>query len=237
MKHQYRPLFFFLALLLAVSLGCVCNATDLSTPTPAPVSPANNDPTPLPPLPTKEQPVAPPTTAPQPVDTAAPAPQQGSSSDIVTFTDGNNLLAFDLPGDWTYEHTDLGDQVYSDAQAYSDTFTSPDGSALIESLVIFSQESLDKSTSAAAALDLLHRFYSNTGQVGDIRISSDQIMQDGSERFEWESKGGNYSGLTFFEVRGNDRRTWLMWTLWYDNYADQEMLDALDAAINSYYIP
>lgn len=235
MKRQTRHLFAYLALVLAISVGCVCSTT--ATPTPAPVAPVD-EPTPLPPLPTKEQPVVPPTTAPQPVDTAVPAaPQPGSSSDILTYTDANDLLAFDLPGDWTYEHTDLGNNVYTDATAYSDTWTSPDGSGMIESLVIFSEESLDKSTSAAVALDLLHRYYSNTGKVGDIRISSDQIMQDGSERFEWESKGGNYSGLTFFEVRGNDRRTWLMWTLWYDNFADQSILDTINAAVDSYYIP
>ncbi|HNE06417.1 MAG TPA: hypothetical protein PLT08_17955, partial [Anaerolineales bacterium] len=80
--------------------------------------------------------------------------------------------------------------------------------------------------------------YSSTGKNnGDIRIKSDQIMKDGSERFEWTSKGGNYSGISFFEVRGDDKRTWLMWTLVWNNTADQAVLDVIDSAIASYRIP
>ena len=159
---------------------------------------------------------------------------------MVTFVDQNNLLAFDLPGDWTYENTDLGDSIYSDVTAYTDTFTSPDGSAIIESLVMFANPgvTVDNSTSQAVALDILNTYYSSTGQNnGDIRISSHQVMQDGSDRFEWTSKGGNYSGVSFFEVRGNDKRTWLMWTAWWSNSVDQAVLDTIDNAINTYVIP
>jgi hypothetical protein len=232
MRSQYRTLVSFMALLLAVGLACNGGATP--TPPPTFVPAPTDKPTSIP-VPTKES-ISLPTTAPQSIDTPVPS-SGGTSSDIVTFTDQNSLLAFDLPGDWTYEHTELGDQVYSDADAYSDLFTSPDESASIESLVIFASTSLDNSTSAAAALDLLHRFYSSTGKVGDIRISSDQIMQDGSERFEWTSKGGDYSGRTYFEVRGNNRKTWLMFTAWWVNDVDQSTLDVIDNAINSYYVP
>ena len=58
-------------------------------------------------------------------------------------------------------------------------------------------------------------YYSNTGKVGDIRVSSDQIMDDGSERLEWKSKGGDYSGVSFFETRGSDNSTFLMFTAWW----------------------
>ena len=229
MKSQYRTLFAFIALLLAVSLAC----NGGSTPTAAPIP--TTPPTAIP-IPTKVISI-PPTSAPQQIDTPVPSGNTGNSSDLYTFTDQNSLLAFDLPGDWTVEHVELGDQVYSDADSYSDTFSSPNGSAIIESLVIFSETSIDNSVSAGAALDLLHRFYSNTGKVGDIRISSDQIMQDGSERFEWKSKGGGYSGRTYFEIRGANRKTWLMFTAWWDDDTDQETLDIIDNAIGSYYIP
>jgi hypothetical protein len=166
--------------------------------------------------------------------------QQTTDNGIVTFVDQNNLLGFDLPGDWTYEHTDHGDAIYSDVTAYSDTFTSPDGFAKIESLVMFANAgvTVNNSTSQAVALDILNTYYSSTGKNnGDIRIKSDQIMKDGSERFEWISKGGNYSGVSFFEVRGDDKRTWLMWTAWWDNSTDQAVLDVIDQAITTYYIP
>ncbi|MBI3170765.1 MAG: hypothetical protein HYZ22_19970 [Chloroflexi bacterium] len=217
---SYRTLFGLMALLLAVSLACGGSGTPTANPT-------------LPPVPTNP---------PAQVDQGQTQDQgqQQPSNGIVTFVDQNNLLAFDLPGDWTYEHTDHGDAIYIDVQAYTDTFTSPDESAIIESLVMFADQGVkvNNSTSQAVALDILNTYYSSTGtNNGDIRISSDQIMQDGSERFEWTSKGGDYSGVSFFEVRGDDKRTWLMWTAWWSNSVDQSVLDIVDSAISTYTIP
>ncbi|MBI2331361.1 MAG: hypothetical protein HYU84_04220 [Chloroflexi bacterium] len=217
---SYRTLFGLMALLLAVSLACGGSGTPTANPT-------------LPPVPTNP---------PAQVDQGQTQDQgqQQPSNGIVTFVDQNNLLAFDLPGDWTYEHTDHGDAIYTDVEAYTDTFTSPDESAIIESLVMFADQGVkvNNSTSQAVALDILNTYYSSTGtNNGDIRISSDQIMQDGSERFEWTSKGGDYSGVSFFEVRGDDKRTWLMWTAWWSNSVDQSVLDIVDSAISTYTIP
>jgi len=218
-------LFGFMALLLAVSLACGGS----SNPTPNPT---------LPPVPTN-----PPANQDQGQQQNQGQDQgqvQPSDNGMVTFVDQNNLLAFDLPGDWTYEHTDHGDAIYTDVDAYTDTFTSPDESVIIESLVMFANPGVkvDNSTSQYVALDILNTYYSSTGtNNGDIRISSDQIMQDGSERFEWTSKGGDYSGVSFFEVRGDDKRTWLMWTAFWSNNVDQTMLDIVDNAIATYAIP
>jgi len=218
MKSQYQMFFFFVAILAIVSMACGLGAQPASAPVTQPTNPP------------------PPTSAPPPTD----ASQQAGSSGG-TFTDQNNLLSFDVPGDWTLEHTDHGYGIYTDASAYTDTFTSPDETAKIESLVMFADPgvTVNNSTSQAVALDILNTYYSSTGlNNGDIRISSDQIMKDGSERFEWRSKGGGYSGISFFEVRGADKRTWLMWTLWWsDSGTSQETLDILDAAINSYHVP
>jgi len=215
MKSQYRSLFAFLTLLAIVSLACAGgSSTSVAPPTNSPPQP---------------------TSAPQNTN---PTPQSGGTSDIVTFTDQSNLLSFELPGDWTYEHTEHGDKIYSDANAYSDTFTSPDQSAKIESLVILANNTVNNSVSAGAALDILNTYYSNTGKNnGDIRISSDQIQKDGSERFQWVSKGGGYSGVSFFEVRGADKKTWLMLTAWWLNETDQAVIDQIDSAISSYNVP
>lgn len=218
----FKPLFFLTSFVLIVGLAC-----GLGSPT-QPAQLQNNPP----------QQQQPPTQAQPPTDAPTQSQTFGGSSELVTFTDQNNLLAFDLPGDWTYEHEDMGRVIYSDADAYRDTFGSPDETAFIESLVLFIDTALNNSGSQAVALDILNTYYSSTGtNNGDIRISSDQIMQDGSERFEWKSRGGGYSGVTFFEVRGNDKRTWLMWTLWWSDSADQSVLDTIDAAISSYRIP
>ena len=224
---SYRMLFGFMALLLAVSLACGGSA-----------EPAATNPT-LPPVPTSA-PVQDQGQQQQGQDQGQDQGQQQPSNGFVTFVDQNNLLAFDLPGDWTYEHIDHGDAIYTDVLAYTDTFTDPTESAKVESLVMFANEgvTVNNSISQAVALDILNTYYSSTGtNNGDIRIKSDQIMQDGSERFEWVSKGGNYSGVSFFEVRGNDKRTWLMLTAWWSNSADQAVLDIIDNAIATYHIP
>ena len=225
MKSQYRTIFAFIALLLVVSLACNGGAT----PTPAPTIPPAPTSAPLPTIDTTQQQGNAPSGA---LPQSGNAPQQsGTSSDLVTFVDENNLLAFDLPGDWFYEHT-VGDVLYVD------TFTSPDEvSAIIESLVYNDGTAFTGKDNGRFALYLLNTYYSATGKEGDIRVSSDQIMNDGSERLEWASRSGGFSGVSYFELRGDDRKTFLMLTAkWLDDL-DQATLDAINNAINSYYIP
>lgn len=230
----YRPFFIFLALLVTASLACAGGASTPATPTPFPT---------LPPVPTNPPPVAP-TLQPVPTNPppVAPTDQSALPTDdtLITYTDQNNLWAFNLPGNWKHEYTDLGKNLYSDTTAYVDKFTSPDGSAYIDSIVMFADKGVkvNNTISQSVALDLLNTYYSKTGtNNGDIRIKSDQIMKDGSERFQWISKSGFYSGVSYFEVRGDDKRTWLMWTLVWDDDAPQDILDIINNAIDSYYVP
>jgi hypothetical protein len=204
------------------------------------------DPTPIPPAPTATVFVPPPTAVPQiqPSPTDPPVvqpPQQpendntnsnsGSSSEWVTFTDENEFYAIDLPGDWTYEHTvDQDDNYY-----YIDTFTSPDGGAVIENIVYDDGLPFAGKDKSRFALFFLNNWYSYTGREGDIRISEDSIQQDGSERLVWTSKGGGYSGVSFLETRGTT--TFLFLTLnWGNSYEDQ-YLDIINEVIASYRIP
>jgi len=205
MNSQYRMLSVFAAVLVAVSLACGAVAPTAVPPTQAPPPTAN---------------------LPQPStnDTS------NTGADLVTFTDENQLLAFDLPGNWTHVNTP-GDKYYTD------TFTSPDESAKIESLVYNDGTPFVNSQNGQFALYLLNTFYSSTGKVGDIRISSDQTMKDGSDRLEWVSKGGAYSGVSYFETRGSDNKTFLMFTAWWSDGTDQSILDAINNAISSYVVP
>jgi hypothetical protein len=213
---QYRMLFIFIALMLAVSLACNGGRTPTAEPTPtkAPVvpnppsdngnSPSNN-----------------------------PPPSNGNGSDVITVEDQNKLYTFDIPADWSYEGTDLGNAIYSDVYMYADTWTSPDGGAVIEGISGRSEGfDFDGTTSTRVALDMLNYYYSDTGKEGDIRISETSTAEDGSTRFDWESKGGDYSGISWFEVRGT--RTFLMWTVNWGNGVDQSLLDTVDNAINTY---
>jgi len=212
---QYRVLFFLAALLLVVSLACGALSSPDPTQTPPPTKAAPSEPQ-------------------APVDPANNGSQgNNGSSDIVTVEDQNKLYLFEIPGDWTYESSDLGNAIYSDVYMYADTWSSPDGSAVIEGIAGRSEGfDFDGTTSTRVALDMLNYYYSYTGEEGDIRISETSTAQDGSTRFDWESKGGDYSGISWFEVRG--ARTFLMWTVNWGNGADQAVLDAVDHAINTY---
>ncbi len=224
MKNQYRTLFAFAALLLFVSLACNGGATPtvavFPTSQPLPTNPPqSNNP------PSNNNSIVP-----QPPALNEPPPSNGNSSELVVFTDENNLLTFEVPGDWYYEQ-----KTYENA--YIDSITSPDGSAIIDSLVYNDGQPFTGNDNGRFALQLLHQYYSNTGKEGDISISADEMQPDGSEKLTWKSKSGGYSGVSFFELRGGDRMTFLMFTLYYANDADQSMLDILDHAITSYTIP
>ena len=174
-----------------------------------------------------------PTPAPvqQPVQQDPVEPQPVSNAgDLTTFTDENDLFVIEVPADWTYAHN-----VSDDGLEYYDTFTSPDELALVESLVYDDKDGTAGANKGAYALFLLNTIYSSTGQEGDIRVTSDQIMQDGSERLIWTSKGGGYSGISFLESRGSDK--FLFFTVEWVDSAEDQYLDTLNAVIESYRIP
>lgn len=224
MKSQYRMLFVFIALLLAVSLACNGGGTPVP-PTAAPTNPPA-------PTPTKAsaQPQPPASTPLSNPPTGNDNSNNPPSSDLVTFTDKNGLMAIDLPGDWTYESGEETDYYY-------DTFTSPDGSAIMENLVYNDGTAFVANQNGKFALYLLHNFYSATKKEGDIRVTGDSLQSDGSERLTWESKSGGYSGVSFFELRGSDKRTFMMLTAYWNNDVDQAVTDVINNAIGSYTIP
>jgi hypothetical protein len=221
-----RSVFFpFLVLLVfVISVGCLCTGLANATPTEAPA------PT-QPPQPT-QAPVIKPTEAPAteaPV-TEAPVSNNGSSGDLKTFTDENNFYAIDVPADWEYSHTVSDNKYY-----YIDTFTSPDSGAVVENIVYNDGTAFTGGQNGQFALQILNQLYSKTGREGDIKVSDDKIMKDGSERLTWSSKEGLYSGLSYFEIR--DKNWFLMFTVNWGNSVQDQYLDTLNAVIESYRIP
>lgn len=161
-----------------------------------------------------------------------PQPSDVSDNGYVTFTDQNQLYTIEVPADWTYEQTyDTENNYY-----YIDTFTSPDGGAVIENIVYDDGERFTGNQKARFALYLLNNFYSSTGKEGDIRVSDDSIMKDGSERLTWSSKGGGYSGISFLELRSNGT-TFLFFTVDWGDAVKDTYIDTLDYVIESYTNP
>ncbi len=161
---------------------------------------------------------------------ASSTPSSGtpSSGGLTTFTDKNKFYQIDVPSDWV--HTSG-----TETNAYTDTFTSPDKNALVENVAYDDGTVWTGSSNGAAALALLNSYYSYTGKEGDIRISEDKIQPDGSERLTWTSKGGGYSGISYFEIR--NRTTFLMFTIEWSNSAQAQYFDTLSAVVASYKLP
>ena len=220
-----RSVFFpFLMLIVFMfSVGCLCTGLTSAPPTATPLPPTQ------PPPPTATD--IPPTKASLPKPTERPANTQPPSDALVTWTDENNLLAIDLPGNWTYEHT----VVTEDYVFYADNFTAPDGNAIVESIVYDDGKAFVSGQNGDFALALLNKYYSYTGREGDIRVSETKTMNDGSTRMTWTSKGGGYSGTSFFEVR--NKTTFLMFTVYYGNDYQDQYLDMLNDVIASYTVP
>lgn len=208
-----KPVVFFVLILAMTSLACqaLTGGSD-----PAPVQPQ---------VPVQEQPQQP---AEQPSEPQAPSQPPAASSDYVVFTDRNDLYQFEVPGDWS-ESDGVGEFYYYDR------FESPDQNAFIENIVYDDGEVFPGGTNGKFALYLLHNLYSSTGKEGDIKISDDRIMPDKSERLTWTSRGGGYSGMSFFEVR--NKTTFLMFTLWWNDSAEDQHADNINHAIESYIVP
>ncbi len=176
-----------------------------------------------------------PTAAPQPTESSSTGSTDsmdaGGSAEVVSFTDQNGLYVIDLPGDW--DHTQ--DVDTENNYWYWDVFTAPDQHARVENVVYDDGTAWTGSQNGKQALYLLNKFYSNTGAEGDIRISGDSIQKDGSERLTWSSRGGGYSGVSFFEVR--NRTAFLMFTSWWDDDYAAQYETALDEIVSSYRVP
>ena len=197
----------FGALVLAVSLAC---STLAPTPTVTPE----------------------PTATPEPTPEAAPTDSASiSSSGLITYTDVNNYLAIDVPAAWEHSQAVDSEKNYW----YWDVLTAPDGHAKVESVVYDDGTAWKGSQNGRQALYMLHKFYSSTGEEGDIRVSGDSIMKDGSERLTWTSKGGRYSGESFFEVR--NKTAFLMFTIWWDDDYASQYTDVLQGVVSSYRRP
>ena len=152
----------------------------------------------------------------------------GSNSALVAFTDQNKFYQVEIPGDWTHTSN-------SGAHAYLDQFKSPDGYALVENISYNDGKPFTGADNSRMALHLLHQFYSSAGKEGDVRISDDKIMQDGTERLTWTSKGRGFSGLSYFRVR--DGVDFMMFTVEWANDHQSQYADILDKIYTSYKIP
>jgi hypothetical protein len=141
---------------------------------------------------------------------------------VYTFTSPDALFSIKVPTAWQYERSETEDAVV-------DTFTAPDGHAVIQNVVYDDGDEISRSEAGDLALQLLHSSYAS-----DVRIVDDRLQPDGSERLTWSSSSGGYSGISYFETRGT---TFLLFTTMYDNAYEDVYFDTLEYTIGSYVVP
>ena len=155
-------------------------------------------------------------------------PDAGAEADVYavtyTFVDpSQNLFQFNVPYGWTYT-TDSGEN------AVLETFTSPDGLAYVDNISYDDGQAVSKSEAGRFALALLKEYY----QVDDIKVTDDVVQADGSERLDWYSPSGGFTGESFFETRGTTflLLTWVADDDYYDLY-----LPVWSSLLDSYEVP
>jgi hypothetical protein len=156
-----------------------------------------------------------------------PTPQIPTGN-LNTFTDQNKYYQIQLPKDWKHDQS-------SGSHYYMDTFTSPDGNAVIQNIAYDDGTPISGSTNAQFALSLLDKYFSTNGQTGSITISDTSMMDDGSERLNWASASTDASGISFIEVR--NQTTFLIFTVEWKNKYKSQYFNILDQVTASYTVP
>jgi len=150
------------------------------------------------------------------------------ASNLTTFTDQNKYYQIQLPKDWKHQQS-TGNHYYVD------TFTSPDGNAVIQNIAYDDGTPISSSTNGQFALNLLDKYFSTIGQTGSITISDTNMENDGSERLSWTSASEDASGISFIEVR--NETTFLIFTVEWKNKYKSQYFNILDQVTASYTVP
>ena len=150
------------------------------------------------------------------------------AANLITFTDQNKYYQIQLPKDWKYSQT-TGNHFYVD------TFTSPDGNAVIQNIAYDDGTPIASSGNAQFALNLLDKYFSANGQTGAVTINDTSMMDDGSERVNWISTSIDASGISFIEVR--NQTTFLIFTGEWKNKFKSQYFNIIDQVVASYTTP
>jgi hypothetical protein len=158
---------------------------------------------------------------------SAPTPSVPAAN-LTTFTDQNMYYQIKLPKDWKHEQT-------SGNHYYVDTFSAPDGNAVIQNIAYNDGTPIAASTNAQLALNLLGKYFSVDSLTNSLTVSNTSMMNDGSERLNWTSATIDASGISFIEVR--NQTTFLIFTVeWKDRFKSQ-YFNILDQVVASYTVP
>lgn len=141
---------------------------------------------------------------------------------VYDFYGPSDLFYIQVPSGWAYEQ-EIGEF------ATVDTFFAPDEHGVIQNITYDDGLEISKPEAGDFALELLREYY-----AADIKITDDEVQPDGSERLTWNSPGGEYSGISFFETRGT---TFLLFTIMWDNAFEDVYFPIMEYTVNTYDVP
>lgn len=136
-------------------------------------------------------------------------------------TTQNNYFSVTTPPSWGTRHTS-GDQTVVD------TFSSPDERAFLQSLVYDDGQPLSRMVAGNVVRTMLREQYAK-----DVVVHSDTFLADGREQLTWDSKIGNYQGITWFGMRGT---TLFSLTMMWDKDLSEYYQGTLDNIVSTYKI-
>jgi hypothetical protein len=136
-------------------------------------------------------------------------------------TTQNNYFSVTVPPYWGIRHT-------SGEKTVVDTFSSPDERAFLQTVIYDDGVPMSRMVAANLMRTLLREQYAK-----DVDVYSDTLLADGREKLAWNSKLGNYQGITWFEPRGT---ALLALTTMWDSDLTGYYQDALEDMVNTYKV-
>lgn len=136
---------------------------------------------------------------------------------LTTFSNG--AYSMEVPGYWEYQNTIAEHSVV-------DTFTSPDGHAVIQMIVYDDGQFISGSVAGAFVRNLIRNYYAK-----DIVVTSYRYLPDGREELIWNSSGSNYEGITYFDAHNTEL---IIYTVMSDVDIRETYSELLDNALNSF---
>lgn len=136
-------------------------------------------------------------------------------------TTQNDYFSVTVPPSWIARHTS-GDQTVVD------TFSSPDERAFLQSVVYDDGQPLSRMVAGNIVRTMLREQYAK-----DVVVHSDSFLADGREQLTWDSKIGNYQGITWFGMRDT---TLFSLTVMWDKDLSEYYQGALENIVSTYKI-
>jgi hypothetical protein len=130
----------------------------------------------------------------------------------------DNYFSISVPPYW-------GVRRISGEKTVVDTFSSPDERAFLQTIIYDDGQPLSRMVAGNIVRTMLRERYAK-----DMVVYADTLLENGREQLAWNSKLGNYQGITWFEARDT---TLLALTVMWDNDFTEYYQGALENMVKT----